>query len=178
MGYYFLQKREPLNNAIKVPALWDFCEKLYAEPDIELLCLHLQDEQNVNVLILLWCTWLEVRGEKLTAGKFAMASGRITAASESAVVPLREARRLMKVQKPLPPAVMAEVRDHILRAELLAEKCLLLELETLNTGDKIDFPECDTLLPLDRLIADTHLQDSEVWLSTLRAAANRVTSPA
>jgi uncharacterized protein (TIGR02444 family) len=155
------------------PALWDFCRKLYAQPGIETLCLRLQDEQGVNVLVLLWCAWLEIRGVYLTSEQLATAAEQTISKSESMVVPLRQVRRHLKKFGSLPPDVAKAVKEDILRAELALEKCLLLALEAMRPRSS----DSTATKPLDRLVADSHLEDSEAWLLRLRADARRAAVP-
>lgn len=39
--------------------LWQFAIDVYSQPGVEDLCLELQDQQNADVTLLLWCLWLD-----------------------------------------------------------------------------------------------------------------------
>ncbi len=154
--------------------LWEFCQRLYAEPGIEELCLYLQDQQQVNVLILLWCAWLDVRKEELADDILHSGYRRVRRVNDPALVPLRQARRFIKAEASLSAEVAEQVRGHILAAELAIEKSLLQALECMPMADTTVPPsDTTTLRPLDRLVVYLHLPSDE-WVSPLRTAAIHV----
>lgn len=124
----------PPASSIAPPRLWDFSLDRYARPGVADACLHLQDEQGVNVNLLLWCAWLDMRGLMLDAGRLHSAQKRIHAWDEHYVVPLRQLRRRMKVEFGVEEAGIEAVRTQIKHAELLAEKQLQSWLETLESS--------------------------------------------
>ncbi len=158
-----------MSRADALPGLWDFCLELYAQPDIEALCLRLQDEQQVNVLVLLWCAWLEATGAHLTREELAAAAEQTNGASEQALVPLRQVRRHLRNSGIFPIDLVDAVKADVLRAELALEKYLLRQLEMvrLSSGRTAASPA------LDVFVAEYRLEDSEAWLCCLRSGAER-----
>lgn len=148
--------------------LWAFCESLYREPDIEAFCLQLQDQQQVNVLVLLWCTWLEAQGLSISSNELAVAAQSINRKSHEVIVPLRQLRRRLKVQSYLPEAVRQEARSHLLKAELVLEKQLLQELEATTMALSKGVAG---LTPLSLLVEIEGLEISSEELPLLRGAA-------
>jgi len=158
-----------MSPADALPGLWDFCLELYAQPEIEALCLRLQDEHQVNVLVLLWCAWLEVTGAQLTREQLAAAAEQTMGASEQTLVPLRQVRRHIKNAGTFPTELVETVKEDVLRAELALEKYLLRKLEMArpSSGCTAASP------PLDALVAECRLEDSETWLGSLRRGAEQ-----
>lgn len=151
--------------------LWHFCERVYAQPGIEALCLRLQDEQAIKVPLLLWCAWLETQGRFLSIDALQTATQRVQSLSATTVEPIRNLRRNIKSESALPAAVSSDVRDHLLKAELVVEAFLLRELE--------DFTEqlaagVEKVPPLNLLVKVMASDAAEDWLGQLREAALRV----
>ncbi len=121
----------PLASSNDIPCLWDFSLACYAHAGVADACLRLQDEQGANVNLLLWSVWLEQRGLVLDAARLHSAQARIQRWDEYYVLPLRQLRRRMKTEFGVADAGIELVRTHIKQAELLAEKQLLLWLESL-----------------------------------------------
>jgi uncharacterized protein (TIGR02444 family) len=109
--------------------LWEFALALYARPGVEAACLTLQDEAGVDVCELLWRCWLlthgAVPGEAAEAGLVAIHRWQA-----EVTVPLRQLRRRLKPEASARPGV-AELRETLKRAELLAERETLGRLECL-----------------------------------------------
>lgn len=164
---------------IAAPDIWEFCESIYAESGVESLCLRLQDEQDVNVLILLWCAWLELLGEQLPRELLATASAQVAAISDPTLMPLRQLRRQLKNDGVLPADVNRQVRRHLCDAELAIEKHLLLQLQKLHTLEFRDgihsiSRKSSASLPLDAFFASLGLSSETGAVATLRTAAKRV----
>jgi len=128
---------------VSFSGLWDFSLERYARPGVVDICLHLQDEQGVNVNLLLWCAWLDARGLMLDAARLHNAQKRIRSWDEHYVTPLRQLRRRMKVEFGVDDDGIEAVRARIKQAELLAEKQLQcwLEAMVLSWGDKNELNE-------------------------------------
>jgi uncharacterized protein (TIGR02444 family) len=101
------------------PSLWDFAVNLYTRPGVAALCLRLQDEYGVNVPLLLFARWLELRNQAMD---LPAALNRVDRWHREYVEPLRELRRKMKVDFARELDLIAPVRNQIKDAELLAEK--------------------------------------------------------
>lgn len=113
------------------PNLWDFSLLHYARPGVAEACLQLQDRQGVNVNLMLWCAWLELRGLALDAVRLHSAQKRIHSWDEHYVHPLRQLRRRMKAEFGETDAYIERVRSQIKQAELLAEQQVQTWLESL-----------------------------------------------
>lgn len=135
--------RGPIDDAAR-PAwrrsLWDFALAFYARPGIEAACLQLQDAGGLDVNALLWACWLDTHGltpEEALADADHPLWGEVCAWQEQVTSPLRRQRRALKVQALANPAI-AELRETIKQAELLAEREALTQLEALaSTGQGI-----------------------------------------
>lgn len=134
--------------SVSFSGLWEFSLERYARPGVADVCLHLQDEQGVNVNVLLWCAWLDARGLMLDATRLHNAQKRIRAWDEHYVIPLRQLRRRMKVEFGSADDGIEAVRECIKQAELLAEKQLQSWLEAIVPGWS-DNGESSTNLPAD-----------------------------
>lgn len=111
-------------------SFWDFSLQQYARPGVAEVCLQLQDQHAVNVNLLLWCVWLERRGLVLNQERLGEAQQRIQAWDEHYVIPLRQLRRRMKTEFGVEDADIEQLRRQIKQAELLAEKQVQKELES------------------------------------------------
>lgn len=149
-------------------SLWDQALALYARPGVEAACLALQDQTKVDVCELLWACWLERHG--LTPdGDAPTYLAPIRAWQAEMTRPLRDRRRALKELALTDPG-LAELREALKRAELLAEREALRRLADLATGGEAIRPlrEDDASLP-ERLIEAGLLQKkSPLWaLQTL-----------
>lgn len=112
-------------------SFWDFSLQHYARPGVADVCLQLQDERGLNVNLLLWCLWLEECGLELDAVRLQAAQKTIRVWDEHYVIPLRQLRRRMKVEFGIEDPDIDQLRRHIKQAELLAEKQVQMQLESL-----------------------------------------------
>lgn len=103
-------------------SLWDFSLAHYAKPLVADTCLQLQDSYGINVNVLLWTLWLENHNKLLTQEKLQLALDAIALWDVNYVQPLRQLRRKMKQDFADNLVQVADVRDQIKHAELLAEK--------------------------------------------------------
>jgi uncharacterized protein (TIGR02444 family) len=156
--------RGPIGDDQTPPAwrrsLWDFALTFYARPGIEAACLHLQDGAGLDVNALLWACWLDTHGltpEEALADAAHPLWAEVSAWQEQITAPLRRQRRALKEQALANPAI-AELRETIKHAELLAEREALTRLQALaSTGQGIR--------PLGN--EDPHLaRRLSIWLAT------------
>lgn len=113
--------------------LWDFAVALYGQPGVESLCLTLQDDWNVDVIVLLFGVWLSARGVLLDDARLATVQTLSGPWQVEVITPLRRARRWLKTQSSQTAAVDA-CRKGIKDAELAAEKLQLQRLQALAEG--------------------------------------------
>lgn len=111
-------------------ALWRYACAYYADPDIAMACLDLQERAGADVCELLWLGWLDHIGlaPDINVGD-ALAPVRDHQARHTCR--LRAKRRALK---PLarPGSPLGEWREHLKRAELAAERAALDQLQALT----------------------------------------------
>ncbi|WP_136254833.1 TIGR02444 family protein [Onishia niordana] len=132
--------RAPIDNDDTTPpwqlTLWDFALTFYARPGIEAACLQLQDGAGLDVNALLWACWLDTHGltpEEALADATHPLWAEVSAWQEQITSPLRRQRRALKEQALANPAI-AELRETIKQAELLAEREALWQLQTMASS--------------------------------------------
>ncbi|MCP8900458.1 TIGR02444 family protein [Gilvimarinus xylanilyticus] len=107
-------------------SLWHFALWLYRQPDVEDLCLELQDRHGADVPLLLCYAWLDSRGQALAPALHEHLEREATRWQNEIISPLREARRAMKRETDIEP-----LRERVKACELEAEKALLERFESL-----------------------------------------------
>ena len=112
--------------------LWDWASKAYGAPGVAEACLHLQDDADQNVPLLLWAAWLAKTGRQPDAETVEAACDTARAWSDTTIQPLRAVRRTLKAPIPDMGDLARElIRDRVKALELEAEKHLLATLELL-----------------------------------------------
>lgn len=102
--------------------LWDFSLALYRNPEVEQICLLLQDQWGANINLLLWLRWLEVNNTPVAKHQLHAARKRIDTWDQDVVRPLRNLRRLLKTCAFSGEASIEPTRTIIKSAELSAER--------------------------------------------------------
>lgn len=147
-------------------ALWDQALDLYARPGVASACLTLQDQTMVDVCELLWACWLQRHG--LTPDEDAPRHlAPIRAWQAEITRPLRAQRRGLK-QLALTDPQVAELRDTLKRAELLAERECLRRLADLATEGHAIRPLTEDDLPLDERLVRAGLLQKKMQVSALQ----------
>ena len=115
-------RSNPSSNSSSNP-FWEFSLKLYASPAVQQACLELQDGSGVDVNVLLYMLWQASRGRVLTrAGAMAVLEA-VEPWRLDVVVPLRSARRNLKVPPgAVDPKGAEALRAIVKKAELEAER--------------------------------------------------------
>lgn len=111
--------------------LWDFALTAYRQPEIEQLCLGLQNHWGANVNLLLWARWLELRNIELDDLRIWQAKAQVRDWDEGVVKPLRTLRQRIKSQFTQDTQRLEGARQAVKVAELEAEKVELVWLEEL-----------------------------------------------
>jgi len=102
---------------------WRFSLQLYRQPGVADACIALQEESGVDVNLLMFLLWNATRRRTFTSDQVDWIESKISAWRESAVIPLRDVRRALKVPTLLVPAATAEAfRTKIKAVELEAER--------------------------------------------------------
>jgi len=81
-------------------SLWDFSLSIYSNPEMEALCLHLQDRRGINVNLLLWALWLDARSRPFQLALWQQGVTRSQRAERWLVGPLRRVRRALPKSTP------------------------------------------------------------------------------
>ncbi|MFP3944139.1 MAG: TIGR02444 family protein [Alphaproteobacteria bacterium] len=118
---------------------WRFSLRFYGLPEVQEICLRLQDEAGLNVNLILWCCWQAAQGRRLRDGDIANAAGRISGWSEDVTQPLRALRRRVKAAQggDIALAARKQLYERLKAAELEAEKveqALLCHKASAGTG--------------------------------------------
>ena len=122
--------------------LWDWAVAAYARPEVERLCLTLQDQYGQSVPYLLWAAW--AAREELELDAHALARGAALARrwERQAIAPLREVRRTLKTPADeIGDDARDGLRAQVQAAELAAERLLLEALQAhtpANPGGGLD----------------------------------------
>ena len=105
-------------------AFWRYSLALYGRREVARSCLRLQQRVGADVNVLLLCCWLAARGGgALNARALGRALARVAAWREDAILPLRRARRALKVLPTDAPEGLARgLRKRIAAAEIDAEQ--------------------------------------------------------
>jgi uncharacterized protein (TIGR02444 family) len=104
---------------------WRFSLRFYREPGVAEACIALQEDAGVDVNLLMYLLWHATRRQAFTADEIAWLESKIGPWREATVVPLRTARRALKV----PPALVAGLAAEAFRTRV---KALELEAERLQ----------------------------------------------
>lgn len=118
---------------IKPLSLWDFSLALYAQPQVEQLCLKLQESYGANVNLLLWAVWLEQRQLGLTSKKLAAAVALVQGWNVQYTQVLRNLRQQLKRDFANDMTMISPLMENIKQTELSAEKREQQWLEELIT---------------------------------------------
>lgn len=102
---------------------WRFSLKVYADPRVERALLRLQDRDGLDVNMVLLCAYAGHHGARFTEAALESLVAHATAWRQSAVEPLRSARRALKHDVGAVSAVQSRnLRRLVKEAELEAER--------------------------------------------------------
>lgn len=121
---------ERLRASLAADPLWDFALDLYRLDGVADACLTLQDECDADICELLWWCWLEHHGMTPVADVTTQLASLYEWQREM-TRPLRQRRRALK-QRALTNPDIAELRETLKHAELLAEREALTLLQRLT----------------------------------------------
>ncbi len=113
----------------------DFALALYAREGVSAACLGLQERLGLDVVLLLFATFLGTEGVAMDGERAAAAGSGVAAWHAEVVVPLRAIRRRLKQgPAPAPGPDTDALRARIQAAEIAAELIGLAHLEDLARG--------------------------------------------
>lgn len=113
-------------------SLVDFAFRVYAKPNVEELCLYLQNEYHANINILLWTCWLQTEQIELATSWLDDVLINVDTLSQLTVGRLQEVRRAIKSSLGFTRVQAKLINKHILNAELSAEKIFLQRLHDMT----------------------------------------------
>lgn len=117
-------------------SLWHFAINYYQRPGVAELCLSLQDNWQADVCLLLWCLWLEARGQALSHAQLLHAQQQLQPWRDTVITPLRQLRRNIKQRYgqqdgAIQDTAIEALRQQIKTAELAGEQWQLQQLQAL-----------------------------------------------
>jgi uncharacterized protein (TIGR02444 family) len=116
-------------------SLWTRVLRAYADPEVERLCLRLQDDDGQCVSYLLWALWAEEEQRPVDEAAAARAAALARTFETGVLGPLRTARRALKGDLDgVAGARRAATRERIKGEELAAEELLVRSLEAMTPG--------------------------------------------
>lgn len=116
-------------------SFWNWAVRAYAAPEVEALCLELQDRDGQSVCLLLWAGWAALSGRAPGSEAIIAAAGLARAWETGVIGPLRAARRGLETAPSLAGAERASLKSQVQAAELAAERALMGALEALTGVD-------------------------------------------
>lgn len=155
--------------------LWVEACRLYEAAGVRELCLELQDEHGVDVVVLLAVVWAWRRAVVVEGARLDELRARTSAWRAAVVGPLRDARRALRADAVagrylgVPAGRQADLKSQVQAAELAAERCQLEALERLLRG----WPTAPTRPPLSTVLAPLapRIGDPDGWRPLLAAVA-------
>jgi uncharacterized protein (TIGR02444 family) len=118
--------------------LWARSIRAYASPDVERLCLRLQDEDGQCVSYLLWALWVEEQRCHIDPPLAARAAALARSFETGVLVPLRTARRSLRAAlDSIPEPAREAARARIKTGEMAAEELLLRGLEAMTPPGRL-----------------------------------------
>jgi len=101
---------------------WQFSLAVHGAPGVDAECLALQDTHGIDVDVLLFCAWVGTQGIVLTADNMAAIEALVRPWRDTAIAPLRAARRGIKTLPQMADADVAALRKDVSALELRAEQ--------------------------------------------------------
>ena len=101
---------------------WQFSLAVHSGPGVDAECLALQDTHGIDVDVLLFCAWVGTQGIVLTADNMAAIEALVRPWRDTAIAPLRAARRGIKTLPEMADAAVAALRKDVAALELRAEQ--------------------------------------------------------
>ena len=101
---------------------WQFSLAGHGAPGVDAECLMLQDTHGIDVDVLLFCAWTGAQGIALTEAHMAAIEALVRPWRDTAIAPLRAARRGIKTLPQMADADVAALRKDVSALELRAEQ--------------------------------------------------------
>ena len=101
---------------------WQFSLAVHGAPGVDAECLALQDTHGIDVDLLLFCAWTGAQDILLTDADMAAIEALVRPWRDTAIAPLRAARRGIKTLPQMADADVAALRKDVAALELRAEQ--------------------------------------------------------
>ena len=101
---------------------WRFSLAVHSAPGVDAECLALQDQSGIDVDVLLFCVWVGAQGILLTDDNMAAIEALVRPWRDTAIAPLRAARRGIKILPQAADDDVAALRKDVAALELRAEQ--------------------------------------------------------
>ena len=101
---------------------WRFSLVVHGAPGVDAECLALQDTHGIDVDVLLFCVWVGARGTLLSSDDLAAIEALVQPWRDTAIAPLRAARRGIKTLPQAADDDVATLRKDVAALELRAEQ--------------------------------------------------------
>ena len=147
--------------------IWPFCEKFYGRKPVATLCLHLQDRYQLNVGLIIWLCWHSAHNRFVSGPIFQQASLLSDFIYDPLILPLRAIRKQVLHASLTDDQI---IYQHVLTAEILMEKSLLLMLDDRLTPQVAAELDGQTFGLLDYL-SQSNVENAEQSVRFLYASA-------
>jgi len=122
---------------------WNYSSQIWKLPDVENICLELQNNYDINVNLILYCCWVGDKNLNLNDDDLQILLDTIQP-WQTMIKPLRDSRKMMQQQLIAMPANMLDQTiENISEMELNAEHMSQLALEKALKPEKIS--PCENL---------------------------------
>ena len=117
--------------------LWNYSTQIWTLPEVESICLDLQDNYDTNVNMLLYCCWTGDKNLSLNDDDIQSLLDTVQP-WQTIIKPLRDSRKMMKQQLiALPANMIDQTVSNITEMEINAEHMTQLALEKALRPEKI-----------------------------------------
>lgn len=117
--------------------LWNYSTQIWTLPEVETICLDLQDNYDANVNMLLYCCWIGDKNLSLNDDDLQALLDTVQP-WQTIIKPLRDSRKMMKQQLiALPSSLIDQTVSNITEMEVNAEHMTQLALEKVLRPEKI-----------------------------------------
>lgn len=158
--------------------LWDFSVQTYSLPEVQDICLSLQDDFNANINIIMYCLWTAEQNIKISQDNVTALVQSTQPWQDTILKPLRDVRKMIKDHIiAMPVELLDQTVSNLGEMELNAEHMSQMAIEKIidlnQASEEISVIECATLnlsLYLKQLESISSVSDFSVPLGQLLSA--------
>jgi len=127
--------------------LWAFSEQTYALPEVEDICLKLQNQYDADINIILYCLWVAEKLVTLNQDDISLLIKTTEPWQKTILKPLRDARKMMKQHIiAMPSDMLDQTVGNLSEMEINAEHMSQLALEKIiNFDQRSNASECSAI---------------------------------